>query len=91
MLKCIDFDNLHYASILFYANFENLRLYTEDIQEGFKALNLASKTRSYNEFLKLSKEYNDQEYLTPLRIFKENLKFFVKVEKEGYEFKRREE
>lgn len=32
MLKCIDFENLHYASILFYANFENLRLYTEDIQ-----------------------------------------------------------
>lgn len=55
MLKCIDFENLHYASILFYANFENLRLYTEDIQEGFKALNLASKTRSYNEFLKLSR------------------------------------
>lgn len=27
----------------------------------------------------------------PLKIFKENLKFFVKVEKEGYLFKRREE
>jgi hypothetical protein len=29
--------------------------------------------------------------LTPLKIFKENLKFFVKVEKEGYLFKKGEE
>jgi hypothetical protein len=50
---------LNYVSILFYSNFENLRLYTDDLQEGFKALNLASKTRAYNEFLRLSNEYND--------------------------------
>ena len=70
LLKCIDFEHLSYVSILFYSNFENLRLYTDDLQEGFKALNLASKTRAYNEFLKLSNEYNDTEYLNPLKIFK---------------------
>lgn len=33
---------------MFHSNFNNLRLYTDQLQEGLKALNIASKNRAYN-------------------------------------------
>lgn len=45
---------------MFHSNLDNLRLYTDQLQEGLKALNVASNNRSYNEFILLSKGFEDE-------------------------------
>ncbi len=40
---------------------------------------MASKTRSYNEYIQLSKEIDDDEFLGPMKLFQENFKFFIKI------------
>lgn len=76
---------------MFHSNFNNLRLYTDQLHEGLKALNIASKNRAYNEYIKLSKSVEDDEFSGPLKLFKENFRFFIRIEKEGYKFKKNEE
>lgn len=44
---------------MFHSNFNNLRLYTDQLHEGLKALNIASKNRAYNEYIKISKSVED--------------------------------
>lgn len=48
IMKSLHIPNLHKVSLLFHSNFNNLRLYTDQLHEGLKALNMASKNRSYN-------------------------------------------
>jgi hypothetical protein len=48
IMKSLEIKNLSNVSFLFHSNFNNLRLYTDQLHEGLKALNMASKTRSYN-------------------------------------------
>lgn len=69
IMKSLEIKNLSNISFLFHSNFNNLRLYTDQLHEGLKALNIASKTRSYNEYIQLSKEIEDEEFLGPMKLF----------------------
>ena len=91
IMKSLSLKHLDQVSLMFHSNFNNLRLYTDQLHEGLKALNIASKNRSYNEFIKLSKTVEDEEFYGPMKLFKENFSFFIRIEKEGYMFKKNEE
>jgi len=56
IMKSLEIANLSYVSLLFHSNYNNLRLYTDQLHEGLKALNMASKNRAYNEYIQLSKD-----------------------------------
>jgi len=58
-MKSLEIENLSYISLLFHSNFNNLRLYTDQLHEGLKALNIASKNRAFNEYIQLSKDADD--------------------------------
>ena len=60
IMKSLSLKHLDQISLMFHSNFNNLRLYTDQLHEGLKALNIASKNRSYNEFIKLSKSVEDE-------------------------------
>lgn len=60
IMKSLSLKHLDKISLMFHSNFNNLRLYTDQLHEGLKALNIASKNRSYNEFIKLSKSVEDE-------------------------------
>ena len=81
IMKSLSLKHLDKISLMFHSNFNNLRLYTDQLHEGLKALNIASKNRSYNEFIKLSKSIEDEEFFGPLKLFKENFSFFIRIEK----------
>lgn len=91
IMKSLEIKNLSYVSLFFHSNFNNLRLYTDQLHEGLKALGMASKNRAYNEYVQLSKDIEDEEFFIPMKLFKENFSFFIRIEKEGYRFKRSEE
>lgn len=48
IMKSLEIKNLSYVSLFFHSNFNNLRLYTDQLHEGLKALGMASKNRAYN-------------------------------------------
>ena len=60
IMKSLEITNLSYVSLLFHSNYNNLRLYTDQLHEGLKALNMASKNRAYNEYVQLSKDLEDE-------------------------------
>lgn len=60
IMKSLSINHLNKISLLFHSNFNNLRLYTDQLHEGLKALNMASTNRSYNEYIKLSKSVEDE-------------------------------
>lgn len=91
VMKSLSIQHLNKISILFHSNFNNLRLYTEQLHEGLKVLNIASGNRSYNQYLKLSKTVEDEEFEEKMKLFKQNFSFFIRIEREGYNFKRIEE
>ena len=70
IMKSLSLKHLDKISLMFHSNFNNLRLYTDQLHEGLKALNIASKNRSYNEFIKLSKSVEDEEFYGPMKLFK---------------------
>ena len=39
---------------IIHSNYSNMRLYTDKFTEGLKSMNLASKIRCFNEYLKIS-------------------------------------
>lgn len=80
-MRSLEIKNLKHISILFHSNYNNLRLYTDQLHEGLKSLNMNSKNRAYNEFVQLSKDVDDEEFLLPMKLFKENFNFFIKIEK----------
>lgn len=90
IMKSLEIEHLNKVSIIFHSNFNNLRLYTDQLHEGMKALNMASKNRSYNEYIQLSKDIEDEEFFLPMKLFQQNFAFFIKIEKEGYNYKHRE-
>lgn len=59
IMKSLSIQNLSYLSLFFHSNFNNLRLYTDQLHEGLKALNMASKNRAYNEYIQLSSDIED--------------------------------
>jgi hypothetical protein len=60
IMKSLEIENLSYVSHFFHSNFNNLRLYTDQLHEGLKALGMASKIRAYNEYVQLSKDIEDE-------------------------------
>lgn len=48
IMKSLHIKHLNEVSLMIHSNFNNLRLYTDQLHEGLKALNIASKNRSYN-------------------------------------------
>ena len=48
IMKSLSLKHLDKISLMLHSNFNNLRLYTDQLHEGLKALNIASKNRSYN-------------------------------------------
>ena len=91
IMKSLSISHLSDVALLFHSNFNNLRLYTDQLHEGLKALGMSSKNRSFNEYIQLSKDIDDEEFYGPMKLFKENFAFFIRIEKEGYGFKLREE
>jgi hypothetical protein len=69
IMKSLEITNLNNVSLIFHSNFNNLRLYTDQLHEGLKALNLSSKNRSYNEYLQIAKEIEDEEFYGPMKLF----------------------
>lgn len=59
-MKSLSIPHLEKISLLFHSNFNNLRLYTDQLHEGLKALNIASRNRAYNEYIKISKSVEDE-------------------------------
>lgn len=59
-MKSLSIPHLPKISLMFHSNFNNLRLYTDQLHEGLKALNIASKNRAYNEYIKISKSVEDE-------------------------------
>lgn len=59
IMKSLYIPHLDKISLLFHSNFNNLRLYTDELHIGMKALNMASKNRNYNEYVKLSEDVNE--------------------------------
>ena len=59
-MKSLSIPHLEKISLLFHSNFNNLRLYTDQLHKGLKALNIASKNRAYNEYIKISKSVEDE-------------------------------
>ncbi len=59
IMKSLSIPHLPKISLMFHSNFNNLRLYTDQLHEGLKALNIASKNRAYNEYIKISKSVED--------------------------------
>ncbi len=60
IMKSLEIENLSFVSLLFHSNYNNLRLYTDQLHEGLKALNMSSKSRAYNEYIQLSKDLEDE-------------------------------
>jgi len=60
IMKSLSIPHLEKISLLFHSNFNNLRLYTDQLHKGLKALNIASKNRAYNEYIKISKSVEDE-------------------------------
>jgi hypothetical protein len=60
IMKSLEIKNLCYVSLLFHSNYNNLRLYTDQLHEGLKALGMSSKNRAYNEYVQLSKDLEDE-------------------------------
>ena len=56
IMKSLEIENLSYVSLLFHSNYNNLRLYTDELHKGLKVLNVSSKNRAYNEYVLLSKD-----------------------------------
>ena len=79
IMRSLSIPHLDKISLLFHSNFNNLRLYTDQLHEGMKALNMASKNRNYNEFVKLSESVEEEEFYGPMKLFKENFSFFIRI------------
>ena len=79
IMRSLSIAHLDKISLLFHSNFNNLRLYTDQLHEGMKALNMASKNRNYNEYIKLSGSVDEEEFFGPMKLFKENFSFFIRI------------
>ena len=70
IMKSLSISHLSDVALLFHSNFNNLRLYTDQLNEGLKALGMSSKNRSFNEYIQLSKDIDDEEFYGPMKLFK---------------------